>query len=133
MFQVISFIAENSLSLATAPKLIELARTLAKGMRTLENMTMDSSTASYKLKYGVARTFEEELVEDLKVTPFALNLDEAMNANKQKIVTVLVSHFSKLEKQKIVVQHLKSFVMSKVTSEGLFQKLDEMFVNLSLP
>ena len=132
MFQVISFIAENSLSLATAPKLIELARTLAKGMRTLENMTMDSSTASYKLKYGVARTFEEELVEDLKVTPFALNLDEAMNANKQKIVTVLVSYFSNL-KQKIVLQHLKSFVMSKITSEGMFQKFDEMFENLSLP
>lgn len=103
---VVSFIAENSLSLAMAPKLIELSKSLAKDKYALDNLTMDSSTASYKLKYGVARTFEEELVDELKETPFALNLDEAMNSNNQKIVTVLVSFFSSSALLSIILHHL---------------------------
>lgn len=87
---------------------------------------------SYKLKYGLAATFEESLLEELRKTPLALNMDEAMNSNNQKVVTVLVSHFSS-SLQKISVNHLASFVVTRVTSESLFQEMEQLFERCELP
>lgn len=56
-------------------------------------MHLGPNAASYKLKYGVSDTFMETLLDELRVTPFSLNTDEAMNSNNEKMVTVLVSHF----------------------------------------
>jgi len=115
-----------------APKLINLSKALANDKPALEKLTLDPTTASYKMKYGVAETFVQELTGELKSTPFSLNLDEAMNSNNEKVVTVLVSHFSSSQ-NKICVNHLGSFVCSKVTSENLFTELDSLFSRLDLP
>ena len=74
------------------------------------------------LYYGLAATFEESFLEKLRETPFALNTDKSINSNNQKVVRVLVSHFSS-SLQTISVNHLASFVVTWVTSEKLFQKL----------
>lgn len=84
------------------------------------------------LHYGSAATFEESLLEQLRETAFALNMDESMNSNNQEVVTVLVSHFSS-SLQKISVNHLASFVVTLVRSEELFQKLVQLFVWCKLP
>ena len=55
-----------------------------------------------------------------------------MNLNNKKVVTVLVWHFSNLY-QKIVVNHLSSFVVVKVTSEKLFENLDTLFSSHDIP
>ena len=65
------------------------------------------------LTYGLAATFEESLLEELRETAFALNMDESMNSNNQEVVTVLVSHFSS-SLHKISVNHLASFVVTRV-------------------
>ena len=72
----------------------------------------------------MAKTFQDEIVEELKAVPFALNLDEALNSNNQKVLSVLVSFFFSESQKHIVVHHLQAFIVTKVTSEALFQRLD---------
>ena len=44
---------------------------------------MDQTTASYKMKYGIAKTMEENMIEQLQACPFLLNANESTNnANK---------------------------------------------------
>ena len=129
---LVEFLAENSLPMSMAPKIIDISKALANDERVLGKLCMDRTTASYKLKYGLAATFEESLLEELRKTPLALNMDEAMNSNNQKVVTVLVSHFSS-SLQKISVNHLASFVVTRVTSESLFQEMEQLFERCELP
>lgn len=130
--QLVSFLVENSMPLSAAPKLLSLAKSLANDKAALHKMALDDRTASYKLKYGVAQTFRDELLLELRQSPFGLNLDEATNSNHQKVVTVMVSHFSQ-SRDKVCINHLASFVVTKLTSEGLFDKLDKLFAELELP
>lgn len=51
-----SFIAENNLCFSMAPKLIELSQTLSQDSSALKSLNMSRTTASYKLKYGIAKT-----------------------------------------------------------------------------
>ena len=115
---LLGFLAENSLPFSLAPKPINLSQALATDAEVFEKMSVGRTAASYKLKYGLARTFEESLLEKLGCTTFALNLDEAINANRQTVVTVLVSHFSKSQ-QRIVVNHLIYVIFIRLTSETL--------------
>ena len=115
---LLSFAVENNLAFTTVPKLVELSTTLAADLPALRNTALSPSAASYKTRHGVADTFRGTLAEELKSTPFSLNLDEAMNSNQQKIVTILVSHFAGKEGL-IVVNHLASFKLTQVTSENL--------------
>lgn len=95
-------------------------------------MAVSNTMASYKLKFGVAASFQEELLEELKKTPFSLNIDEAMDSNNKKVVTVLVSHFSEYH-QMVQINHLISFSVTRVTSENLFNKLSQTFDDMGLP
>lgn len=54
-------------------------------------MTMHRTAASYNMCSGVAKTFQEKLLDDLKKTFFSINLDGSTSSNFQKIVAVLVN------------------------------------------
>ena len=44
---------------------------------------MGRTTASYKMKYDVAKTMEKNTIEQLQACPFSINVDESTNnANK---------------------------------------------------
>lgn len=56
---LVSFLAENSLPLSLAPDILELTKALAKDKKVLGQMTMHRTSADYKLKYGLAKSFQE--------------------------------------------------------------------------
>lgn len=104
---LLSFLAEKNLSFSIAPDIIELAKELAKDIKALDRMSMHRTAASYKLRIGVAQTFHEQMLSDLRNTYFSLNLDESTSNNHQKIVTVLVNFLG--SEKKIVIKHLYFF------------------------
>lgn len=91
---VLGFIAEQSMSLSMAPRLVSLAKHLARDPVALDKMSMERSAASYKLRFGMGKTFHEQIREDIGESFFSLNLDEVMNSNHEKILSVLVSYYS---------------------------------------
>lgn len=97
----------------------------------LKDLSMDRTTASYKLR-GLAAFFQESLLEELRTCPFSLNIDEATAKNNEKVLAILVSHFSP-SANRIVINHLDAITLTKVSSEMLFEELDKLFVKHGLP
>ena len=93
---------------------------------------MSRTAASYKLRYGVAKTLKDELLEELQTCVFSLNIDEATSKTDMKVLTVLVNHFSSSHR-KLMVHHLASLKLIKVTAESLFAELAKLFESLNLP
>ena len=89
---LLSFIAEKSLPFSLVPDLVELIKYFSKDKKALDRMHMSRTAASYKLKYGVAKTFADKLFNDLKNTFFSLNIDESTSNNYNRIVTILVNY-----------------------------------------
>lgn len=129
---LLAFTAEHSLSLKVVPDLISLSKELARDKHALDRLSVDRTSASYKMKYGLAKTFEEELLEDLKQSYFSLNIDECTSETNHRVVTVLVSYFS-LKEEKVVTKHLSSFSVTKVDSATLYNELVKLFEKFELP
>ena len=85
----ISFGCEHNLSFVQTSKVIELAKEMARDPKALQDrsMSMAPSTVSYKLRFGLALSFQEELYADMRMQFFSLNLDEATSLQKEKIFT----------------------------------------------
>ena len=97
---VIGFAAENYLSFSVVPGIIDIAKALAADQKALESMSMNQTTASYKTRFGVGKTFENQLDAVLRSTPSSFNMDESMSSNFQKVLTILaVSYFCPLRNQ----------------------------------
>lgn len=102
---VLGIAAENSLSFSVVPGIIDIAKALAADQKALESMSMNQTTASYKTRFGVGKTFENQIDAVLRSTPFSFNMDESMSSNFQKVLTILaVSYFCPLKKQ-VVLQN----------------------------
>ncbi|XP_076440671.1 uncharacterized protein LOC143280062 isoform X1 [Babylonia areolata] len=128
----LAFAAENNLSLSFIPKLIEFTKTLAADKKALAGLKMGRACASYKMRKGLGKVLQKRLVRELQQCPFSLNLDEAMSKTHQKVLTVLVSHFSPTEKL-FVTHHLVSVTLVKVSADFIFKELDAVFTDLKLP
>ena len=89
---LIAFVAEHSLSLSMTQPLTELAQALSGDKKALAHLKMARTTASYKLKHGLAKTFNEELASKLSTEFFSLNIDEAFSDNLHKVLTLLVQY-----------------------------------------
>ena len=129
---LLGFLAENALPFALAPKLITLAQKLAKDNKTLSDLSMDRTTASYKMKYGLSTTMKNSLVEKLKVSFFSLNIDEATSDNLLHVLTILVSYFCE-ELKRVVVVHLSSSDLITVNSDSIKNVLIKLFQTFGLP
>ncbi|KAK9976852.1 hypothetical protein ABG768_018673 [Culter alburnus] len=129
---VLGFVAENSLPLSITPGLVDLAKVLAKDPKALAELSMDRTSASYKLNYGVKNTIQDEVLEEIRSVPFSLNIDEATSKTYKRILGVLVSYWSE-KLQRTVMQHLAALEVVSVTAESLFKKLDELFEKMGLP
>lgn len=105
---------------------------LAKDPKALAELSMDRTSASYKLNYGVKKTIQDEVLEEIRSVPFSLNIDEATSKTYKRILGVLVSYWSE-KLQRMVVQHLAALEVVSVTAESLFKKLDELFEKMGLP
>lgn len=90
---LLSFLAEKSLPFSLAPDLPEIVKEMSKDRKALNRLTMYCTTASYKLRFGVPKTIEENLIEDLKKAKFSFNIDESTSNNNEKVVTALVNFY----------------------------------------
>ncbi|CAL4093635.1 unnamed protein product, partial [Meganyctiphanes norvegica] len=128
---LLAFMAERSLPFTMAPDLIEWAKVSAIDMKVLSNMSMSRVTASHKMKFGLGKTFKEELSTELKECKFSLNLDEATSDSNKKILTILVSYFSP-SKNKVIINHLASVNMLVVDGIHLEEEMDKIFKENSI-
>ena len=90
---VLGFVVENNLSFSTAEKIVELANEMMRDPHAAKKLKLARTTASYKLRYGLARGFEDELMEKLRKIFFSFNLDEATSTTHHKVLIILVSYF----------------------------------------
>jgi hypothetical protein len=129
---ILGILAEKNLPFSMAPVLIDASKALAADKKALSQLKMSRATASYKMRHGLAKTFLDETVENLKCNKFSLNIDEATSANSLRVLCVLCSYFSP-SLNKVVIEHLSSLSMSKVSSESLFQELTKLFALYNIP
>ena len=104
---VLGFVVENNLPFSTAEKIVELANEMMREPHAAKKLKLARITVSYKLRYGFAKGFEDELMEKLRKTFFSFNLDDATSTTHRKVLTILVSYFCELRKE-IIVEHLAS-------------------------
>ena len=89
---VLGFAAETGLSFSNIPLLISLVKDLARDKEALKRLSMDRTTASYKLNWGLSKTLRESLVSELNQELFSLNIDEATSNNKKKVI-IHICHY----------------------------------------
>ena len=68
--------AEHSLPLVMAPKLIQYAKQCSRNKKALNMVELERTTDSYKLREGLGVVNTKRLVHVLKVSHFSMNLDE---------------------------------------------------------
>lgn len=105
------FSGSKTLSLSLTPDLLQLIKEMSYDKKALNHTmmhrtTMHHTSASCKLKFVVAKTAKENMVQDLREKKFSLNIDEAMSNNNEKVITILVNY---LTNDKTVTEHLRSF------------------------
>ena len=81
---LLGFLAENTSPFTMAPKLIELTKVMNADKTALTKLSMSRPTASYKMRFGSAKTIEVQLSEELQNKYFLLNIDEATNDTSHK-------------------------------------------------
>ena len=60
-----------------------------------------------KLRHGLAKGLEKQLIDKLREGFFSFNIDEATSSNLHKVLTLLVSYFC-TTRNEVVVEHLGS-------------------------
>ena len=89
-------------------------------------------TASYKMRHGLAKGLEKQLIDKLREGFFSFNIDEATNSNLHKVLTLLVSYFC-ITKNEVVVKHLGSLNLPTVKSETVFKAVVDLINEKELP
>ena len=82
--KLLGFLAENTHPFTMAPKLIELRKAMNADKTALSKLSMSRTTASCKMRFGLAKAIEVQLSEELQNTYFLLNIDEATNDTSHK-------------------------------------------------
>lgn len=129
---VLGVLAENSLPMTMAPVMINTAKALAKDKPALDMISMDRTTASYKMTYGLGASFLEKTVMEMRTSPFSLNIDESTSKGLKRVLAVLVSYYSH-EEDAVLVEHLASLELVKVNSESLYEALVDLFNKHEIP
>ena len=89
-------------------------------------------TASYKMRHGLAKGLEKQLIDKLREGFFSFNIDEATSSNLHKVLTLLVSYFCTTKKE-LVVEHLGSLSFPTVKSETVFKAVVDLINEKELP
>ncbi|GBM52250.1 hypothetical protein AVEN_97382-1 [Araneus ventricosus] len=129
---ILGVLAENNLPFTMSPVLIELSKVLASDKKELNHLNMSRTTPSYKMRLGLAKTFMDETAENLRSSKFSLNIDEATSNNFKRVLCVLVSYFSPIQ-NKVIIEHLASGSVIRVTSESLFKEIVKVFQDHNIP
>ncbi|KAI0207299.1 hypothetical protein LSAT2_008052, partial [Lamellibrachia satsuma] len=115
-----------------ASVIVDTARELAKDPKSLNHLNLDRTTSSYKMRFGFGKTFQDEILNALRTTPFSLNIDESTSHSNKWVLAILASYYSH-QRKGVVVDHLASLEVIKVDSLSLFEELDTLFVKHGIP
>ena len=129
---VLATAAEQGWSLSSIPVVIDLAKNLASDPEVLSNLKMDRTTASYKMKHGLAFTIRQRTVKVMQTQPFSLNIDEATSSNTCKVLAVLVNYVDSAEKR-VVTEHLTSISLIRADAQSIFDAIDKFFEDENIP
>ena len=83
---VLGHLAERSLPFSEAPGIIKLSKALARDMEALNQLSIDRTSASIKMRLGLAQTVQEDLISSMRNAPFSLNIDEATSNKLYKVL-----------------------------------------------
>ena len=120
----LSFICENTLSLTIAPKLVHFAKACASDPRALKKLpAMNRTTATYKIKHGLAENRRRNVVSWMRIMPFSVNIDECTSKTSKKVSTILVMY----------LQHYKSFELLSTKAELITEKILAYFDEDDIP
>ena len=72
---------------------VDLAKECSRDPKALAAVQLSKMSASYKLKFGVAKTMCDETVLKMKTTPFSLNVDESTSGHGKKVLALMASFF----------------------------------------
>ena len=129
---VLGVVAEHSLPLSMATVIMETARELAKDPKSLNHLHLDRTTSSYKMRFGLGKTFQDDTFNVIRNTPFSLNIDESTSNSNKRVLAILASYYSN-QRKGVLVEHLASLEVIKVDSLSLFNELDSLFIKHSIP
>ena len=129
---ILGVVAEHSLPMTMVPVLIDLAQQLSKDKKVLDNLSMDRTSASYKMNYGVRATFHGQTVSNIRKCQFSLNIDESTSSNFKHVLSVLVNYYSPTE-GRVVLEQLAAIEVVKVNTETLYEALVDLFEKNDIP
>ena len=129
----LSFISENTWSLTIAPKLVHFAKACASDPRALKKLlVMNRTTATYKIKHGLAENRQRNVVSWMRIMPFSVNIDECTSKTSKKVFTILVMYFDRI-KRRSMVQHYNSFELLSMKAELITEKILAYFDEDDIP
>ena len=129
---VLSFIAAYSLPCFSAGNIVELAEEMMSDPEAAKKLQVARQTASYKMRHGLAKGLEKQLINKLREGFFSFNIDEAASSNLHKVLTLLVSYFC-TTKNEVVVEHLVSLSLPTVKLETVFKAVVDLVNGKELP
>ena len=129
---VLSFIAAYSLPFSSARNIVELAEEMMSDPEAAKKLQVARQTASYKMRHGLAKGLEKQLIKKLREGFFSFNIDEATSSNLHKVLTLLVSYFCTTKKE-VVVEHLVSLSLPTVKLETVFKAVVDLVNGKELP
>lgn len=129
---VLGFMAEHSLPFSIAPHLINLSKELARDQKALSSLSMDRTSASIKMRFGLAETLFAETIGNIQSMPFSLNIDEATSNNFSRVLTIFVSCYNEVQ-QRVIIEHLSSIKLYSVNSENVYNALHSLMISNNIP
>ncbi|KAG5276736.1 hypothetical protein AALO_G00109140 [Alosa alosa] len=129
---VLGVLAENSLPFSVAPVIVELAQTLALDKVALQGIKLSRTAASYKMVYGLGRTFSDRIFANMRRFLFSLNVDESTSNNNKKVLSMLVCYHHD-DFGKVMVEHLGSLEMLKTNAATLERVICQFFEENNIP
>ncbi|KAH3837663.1 hypothetical protein DPMN_111064 [Dreissena polymorpha] len=91
---------------------------------------MDPTSTSYKMTYGLKRTFHIQTLKCIRAQTFSLNKSTSNNHNK--VLSVLVSYFPKTEGH-VDVEHLAAIELVTVKTDTIFEELCDLLDQNQIP
>ena len=129
---VLSFIAAYSLPFSSARNIVELAEEMMSNPEAAKKLQVARQIASYKMRHGLAKGQEKQLINKLREGFFSFNIDETTSSNLHKVLTLLVSYFCTTKKE-VVVEHLVSLSLPTVKLETVFKAVVDLVNGKELP
>ncbi len=74
-------------------QLISLTKELSKDRKALAELSMNRTSASCKMTYGLQKTTTEKTLENIKKSPFSLNIHESTSATHKRVLAILVIYY----------------------------------------